>query len=191
MKIEPISTPTPTDTGGARKAKVATLVAENMTIEGGIAGTVNLRTRLPFDQDGQVFAASGTMNYGDITERGTPDASVLYSNRWNTGIGEFGLLGDVAYSHVITTSRGVTLTRYMPFAPGTYTDGMSYIPSGVGYSDTEYDRTRTSVSNPFMWVMPQIDWSAESKAMSPMRASSSSVLVLPVATSSSMRSRQA
>jgi cytoskeletal protein CcmA (bactofilin family) len=38
MKIEPISTPTPTDTGGARKAKVATLVAENMTIEGGIAG---------------------------------------------------------------------------------------------------------------------------------------------------------
>ena len=38
MKIEPISTPTPTDPGAARKAKVATLVAENMTIEGGVAG---------------------------------------------------------------------------------------------------------------------------------------------------------
>lgn len=38
MKIEMTPTPAPVDTNGARKPKVATLVAENMTIEGGIAG---------------------------------------------------------------------------------------------------------------------------------------------------------
>src|SRR3954471_15339497 len=41
-------------------------------IEGGIAGTVNLRTRKPFDQAGQVFTVSLTQNYGDITQRATP-----------------------------------------------------------------------------------------------------------------------
>jgi cytoskeletal protein CcmA (bactofilin family) len=38
MKIETSPTPTPADPNGARKPKVATLVAENMTIEGGVTG---------------------------------------------------------------------------------------------------------------------------------------------------------
>ena len=37
-------------------------------IEGGIAGTVNLRTRLPFDADRQVVSLTGRANYGDRTE---------------------------------------------------------------------------------------------------------------------------
>lgn len=89
-------------------------------IEGGIAGTVNLRTRLPFDQAGQVATFSLTQNYGDKSQRATPDVSGVYSNRFETGIGEFGVLANVAYSQVITKSRGVTLPRMMPFAPSTY-----------------------------------------------------------------------
>jgi TonB-dependent receptor len=120
-------------------------------IEGGIAGTVNLRTRLPFDQAGQVVALSATQNYGDKSRRATPDLSGLYSNRFETGIGEFGLLANVAYSHVTTTSRGVTLPRMMPFAEGTYEDRMVYIPSGIGFSNTEYDRKRFGVSVAGQW----------------------------------------
>lgn len=121
-------------------------------IEGGIAGTVNLRTRLPFDQSGQVFALSATQNYGDKSQRATPDLSGLYSNRFVTGIGEFGILANVAYSHVITNSRGVTLPRMMPFAPGTYEAGKTtYIPSGIGFSDTNYDRERFGVSLAGQW----------------------------------------
>ena len=33
-------------------------------IEGGIAGVVNLRTRTPFDSDGQAIALTGRVNYG-------------------------------------------------------------------------------------------------------------------------------
>jgi hypothetical protein len=34
-------------------------------IEGGIAGTVNLRTRLPFDQKGLVVTGNAKATYGD------------------------------------------------------------------------------------------------------------------------------
>lgn len=38
-------------------------------IEGGIAGTVNLRTRLPFDQKGLVLTGVAKANYGDRAEK--------------------------------------------------------------------------------------------------------------------------
>ena len=41
-------------------------------IEGGIAGTVNLRTRLPFDQDGHVLVGQAQGNYGDRAKQATP-----------------------------------------------------------------------------------------------------------------------
>src|SRR5690606_4791761 len=59
-------------------------------IEGGLAGTVNLRTVVPFDKNGRVFAASAEGNYGDFAEEWSPTGSVLFSNRWETGGGELG-----------------------------------------------------------------------------------------------------
>jgi iron complex outermembrane receptor protein len=120
-------------------------------IEGGIAGTVNLRTRLPFDQAGDVYAFSATANYGDKSKKVTPDVSGVVSKRFETGIGDFGLLANVAYSHVETNSRGVTLPRMLPFEAGTYEDRMVYIPSGIGFSDTNYDRERFGVSLAGQW----------------------------------------
>ena len=40
-------------------------------IEGGISGVVNLRTRSPFDSDGQKIALTGRANYGDLSEEPT------------------------------------------------------------------------------------------------------------------------
>jgi TonB-dependent receptor len=87
-------------------------------LEGGIAGTVNLRTRLPFDQKGQLISATIEGDYGDLSEKWTPSGSALYSNRWRTELGDFGFLGDIAYSDIETTSQGATLPRMMPFAAG-------------------------------------------------------------------------
>src|SRR5205085_4272624 len=67
-------------------------------IEGGIAGSINLRTRLPFDANGQLIQVGGHMNYNSLAKKWTPDANAFYSNRWQTGIGEFGIMGDIAYS---------------------------------------------------------------------------------------------
>ncbi len=44
-------------------------------IEGGIAGTVNLRTRLPFDQKGLVIAGNVKANYGSRSKKWTPEFS--------------------------------------------------------------------------------------------------------------------
>ncbi|WP_068085930.1 TonB-dependent receptor [Novosphingobium rosa] len=66
-------------------------------IEGGLGGTVDLRTRRPLDFKG--FTASGTAryNYADLIKKGAPSASVLVSDRWDTSIGEMGLLGSFSY----------------------------------------------------------------------------------------------
>ena len=78
-------------------------------IEGGIAGTVNLRTHVPFDSEGFVAAFSGELGYGNLAEEAKPAGSFLVSNRWDTGIGEFGLMANAAYSEVITESQGVQI----------------------------------------------------------------------------------
>ena len=51
-------------------------------IEGGLGGTVNLRTFMPFDFEGRKIAASLSGNYGDFAEQWKPSGSALYSNRW-------------------------------------------------------------------------------------------------------------
>src|SRR3954454_12955571 len=62
-------------------------------IEGGIGGLVNLRTRKPFDQPGQLVAASVDVNYADLRKKAFWSANALYSNHWHTGgLGEIGIL---------------------------------------------------------------------------------------------------
>ena len=57
-------------------------------IEGGVAGTVNLVTRKPFDAPGQVFAGTLEYNYADFRDQWAPTGSALYSNRWSTSSGD-------------------------------------------------------------------------------------------------------
>jgi len=66
-------------------------------IEGGIAGAVNVRGRRPFDFSG--FELSGSLNYvhSQQSQGGVPNGNLLISNRWDTGIGEMGLLINASY----------------------------------------------------------------------------------------------
>jgi iron complex outermembrane receptor protein len=66
-------------------------------IEGGLGGLVDLRTRRPLDLKG--FTASGSLRatYADSVEKATPSGSLLIADKWDTGIGEIGLLGSVTY----------------------------------------------------------------------------------------------
>ena len=84
-------------------------------IEGGIAGVVNLRTRTPFDSDGQTFALTGRVNYGTLSEEPTYEASGVYSNTWETDSGRFGLLANAAYSNIVTRTEAVNMTRIATF----------------------------------------------------------------------------
>ena len=119
-------------------------------IEGGIAGTVNLRTRVPFDQDGRLISISIKNTYGDIAKKSTPEISGIISDRWQTGIGEIGLLINGAYSHAKTSSQGVQFER-MGIFDGVFGPGKQYIPSGIYMRENEYDRKRYGAAAAFQW----------------------------------------
>ncbi|RSV37330.1 TonB-dependent receptor [Sphingomonas sp. ABOLD] len=91
------------------------IVAKNTTadmIEGGLAGTVNLNTRKPFDRTGLHAAMSLEANYGDMRKKWTPTISGLISNTWDTGIGRFGLLASGAFSQIKSRSDGIQVANY-------------------------------------------------------------------------------
>lgn len=137
-------------------------------IEGGIAGTVDLRTRLPFDATGQVIQVGVKENYGDIGKKWTPDVSAYYSNRWQTGIGEFGIMGDLAYSHVKTGSLGLQSYRAGIFTGGmipgsanatsVFGKGSVVIPSSLSFLDDQFDRKRTGIAGAVQWKSDDHRW---------------------------------
>ena len=122
-------------------------------IEGGIAGSINLRTRVPFDATGQVIQASVNAIYNDLSKKFTPEISGFYSNRWETGIGDIGIMGNAAYSKVITRSQGIQYMRAGVFDEAFGEDGpnVAYIPSGIGFRDNEYERVRKGFAAAAQW----------------------------------------
>lgn len=69
-------------------------------IEGGIGGTINLRTLEPFDRKGFFAAVSGDETYATLRGKSSPSYSAVISNRWNTPVGEFGLMGSFSSSQL-------------------------------------------------------------------------------------------
>lgn len=67
-------------------------------LESGIAGLVNVRSRRPFDFEGLEIAGSVRGTYANQSESYDPNADILVSNRWNTGVGEIGALVNLSYT---------------------------------------------------------------------------------------------
>lgn len=92
------------------------IVSKNATadmIEGGLAGTVNLNTRKPFDNRGFHIAFDAEGNYGDMEKKWSPTGSLLISDTWDTpGGSTFGLLADVSYSRIRSRADGVQVTNF-------------------------------------------------------------------------------
>ncbi|HEY7808355.1 MAG TPA: TonB-dependent receptor [Croceibacterium sp.] len=92
------------------------IVAKNATadmIEGGLAGTVNLNTRKPFDNKGFHIAFDAEGNYGDMEKKWSPTGSLLISDTWDTpGGSTFGLLADVSYSRIRSRADGIQVTNF-------------------------------------------------------------------------------
>ena len=90
-------------------------VVKNQTadlISGGIAGTVNLITRKPFDSDEQILSFNAKANYGDFREEVTPSFSALFADSWETSVGKFGFLLAGSHSEYQTRGDGVGLGNF-------------------------------------------------------------------------------
>jgi len=66
-------------------------------IEGGMAGLIDVRLRRPFDFKGFTMAATAQAGYPSLAGVISPALSALVSDRWNTDIGEVGLMLDLSW----------------------------------------------------------------------------------------------
>lgn len=132
-------------------------------IEGGIGGTVSLRTRKPFDSNKRVLSVSGDYSYGDMAKEGSPTLSALYSDRWGTDIGEFGLLLNVANSKLKGISHGIQSDAYVAYdaknlkgAESFVGDGAGevWLPNGANLTQKFDDRDREGYATAIQWENP-------------------------------------
>jgi len=124
-------------------------------IEGGLGGTVNLRTRMPFDDAGRRIAASVDYNHGDFAKKGNPSGSFLFSDRWDSDVGEFGFLANLSYSELATRSDGIQVEAFQrrndeALLAGTDFDWV-YIPGGVNWRTLDFERKREGAAFAFQW----------------------------------------
>jgi TonB-dependent receptor len=125
-------------------------------VEGGIGGIVNLRTRKPFDAKGLVIAFSGDANYADLRKKTFFSGNILASDRWQSPLGEMGLLVSYSLGNVGNRTDSITGGRYDPekltssqggFAAGTNV----YIPAGMGFRRIDWQQRRTAIDAAFQW----------------------------------------
>lgn len=147
-------------------------VVKNTTadlIAGGVAGTVNLVTRKPFDNDELQVFASAKGSYGDHIDEWSPAYSGLFSNTFDTSAGKFGFLISASDSEYSDRGDGVSLDNYyersasaseMPqFGPwGTaltdYPNSTLYAPAGVSIRTSDSERKRAGLSTSIQWLSP-------------------------------------
>lgn len=132
-------------------------------VEGGLGGTVNLRTRMPFDQKDRQLAFSADYTRGDLRKEGSPSGSILYSDRFDTPDGgEFGVLLSLSSSELKTAVNTLAVDPYNAHGIGvqsSYDGGDTFnfdgdnaiagqpldrvfVPVGIQYRNNLQDRKR-------------------------------------------------
>ena len=119
-------------------------------IEGGTGGSIDLRTKMPFDyKRGVHVAGSGTYSRGDLAKKNDYDLSGLVTGNWDTGIGRLGLLVDVAHSKLTSKSNFI---RMEPYYKTNISGTDYYIPGGYDYGDETFTRKRDGLYAALQWA---------------------------------------
>lgn len=121
-------------------------------IEGG-ASSINLRTHLPFDfKDTQVNVTAGG-SYGTQVKKASPRVSAMFSKRFDTNIGEIGVLWDFAYSRLHQQSSDLQVgAMFAEWAPtATRNDHLAFVPSSFTWSNNLNKRDRYGAYQAIQW----------------------------------------
>ncbi|MGU3391219.1 TonB-dependent receptor [Sphingomonas sp. M1A8_2b] len=124
------------------------------TIEGDVAGVVNIRTRLPFDSPGQLVSATLKGNYYDRADKFGGSGSALYSNRFQTGIGEMGILLNGSYAKSSYRQDALLIGQFGPIPQGVNIPGApanAQVPFGEQIYDDGGNRNRLGIAGAFQW----------------------------------------
>ncbi len=84
-------------------------------VERGIAGSIDIETHRPFDFDGAKMVVAGRGIYADQPDKVDPNVSLLASNRWETDLGELGVLANISYVETHYRDDGLVAGAVFPF----------------------------------------------------------------------------
>jgi len=124
--------------------------------EGGIGGLVNLRTAMPFDFAGRKVAVSASGSYSTLRAKAAPSASGLLANSWETDLGKFGVLVDLAHSESKTRTDAYQVEPYYPrtdIDPGATV----WIPKGSQWRTLTFDRKRDGAYAALQWKKNDVE----------------------------------
>ena len=150
--------------GGVAALEVFKSSSANL-IEPGLAGLINVRSRRPFDFKGLEIAGAVNAIYTDQRKAYDWNGNLLVSDRWESGIGEFGALVNVSYTTLryLDSARfdGGFIERGTLDSPGVFRRANSdaeraspnaiRYPDGVGIFYGQGDRQRPSVNAALQW----------------------------------------
>ncbi|HEY4081068.1 MAG TPA: TonB-dependent receptor [Burkholderiaceae bacterium] len=125
-------------------------------IEGAIGGLVNLRTAMPLDYKGFKAAVSLQETDATLARKTKPSASLLLSDSWDTDLGRFGALLDLAHSDSSVRTDAFQVEPYYPRTdvnPGSTV----WIPKGAAWRTLEFDRKRAGTYAALQWRKNDIE----------------------------------
>jgi TonB-dependent receptor len=129
-------------------------------IEGGIAGTVDLKTRKPFDSRKDSLNVWMEMNYSDFAKQVAPTFGAVFSKRWETPIGDIGFLASGSYSQLFSRADRIAISHFKPRGltasgalanPGDTIARYGLLPSGAVMGSQEFERQRIGASAALQW----------------------------------------
>lgn len=147
-------------------------VVKNTTanlVAGGVAGTVNLVTRKPFDSDDMIVHGQIKTSYGDRREESTPSGTFMFSNVWESNAGKWGALVGITHSEFKDRGDGVGVESFYERSinaretehfgeNGTAIPGMEdrvlFTPASVAIRTADSDRERDGIVTSFQWANP-------------------------------------
>jgi iron complex outermembrane recepter protein len=120
-------------------------------LDGGIGGSIDLRTHRPFDFAAGEIVGSARLIHGSLAQKDEPQFSLLASDRWlTTSAGEIGALVNVSYQERAfredqkSSGNPLSLTDLVP--------GQTIIaPNGTSETTSLGVRKRTAVSYALQW----------------------------------------
>jgi iron complex outermembrane receptor protein len=99
-------------------------------VEPGLAGLINVRSRRPFDFKDWFVGGGVRGTYNDQTKKYDPNGNILVSDRWDTPIGEIGVLANATYAQ----SQYRNAVRYNNQDISTVSSLSSVSPASAGHS---------------------------------------------------------
>jgi iron complex outermembrane recepter protein len=131
-------------------------------VEDQLSGTVNLKTRKPFDFSGGKYSLSMSGNYYDLADKLKPSATLLMSDRINTGIGEIGALVSFVFQKTAYRNQQVQVEPFYTLDESDATDAAiaatlgrtgqtTTLPHGAGFNDNYGPRRRIGVDVALQW----------------------------------------